>query len=76
MSLHNSSIENVDLHTLEQSLEDAPEVVPWLNSILAEGSSGSGSEGTSTTPIDLPALDRRVAGILSSVEIVSPIAGP
>ena len=71
MSLENISTETLDLHTLEQSLEDAPEVVSWLNSILDEGTSGSGTEGTSKTPIDLTALDRQVSSILSSVEIVA-----
>ena len=71
MNLDNSSNEAVDLHTLEKSLEDAPDVVSWLNSILDEGTSGSGAEGTSTTPIDLTALDRRVSSVLSSVEIVA-----
>lgn len=71
MSLDNSSIETVDLHTLEKSLEDAPEVISWLNSILDEGSLGSGAEGTPAAPTDLTALDRRVSSILSSVEIVA-----
>ena len=71
MSLESPPSETVDLHTLAKSVEDAPEVVSWLNSILDEGASGSGAEGTSTTPIDLTALDRRVSSILSSVEIVA-----
>jgi hypothetical protein len=71
MSLDGSSPETVDLHTLAKSVEDAPEVVSWLNSILDEGASGLGAEGTSTSPIDLTALDRRVSSILSSVEIVA-----
>ena len=71
MSLESPPSETVDLHTLAKSVEDAPEVVSWLNSILDEGAPGSGAEGTSTTPIDLTALDRRVSSILSSVEIVA-----
>jgi len=71
MSLDNPSSEAVDLHTLAKSVEDAPEVVSWLNSILDEGMPGPRGEGTSTTPIDLTALDRRVSSILSSVEIVA-----
>lgn len=72
MSLDNSSAaETLDLDTLEKSLEDAPDVVSWLNSILDEGTSGSGAEGTTTTPVDLTTLDRRVTSILSSVEIVA-----
>ena len=71
MSLDKPSSETVDLHTLAKSVEDAPEVVSWLNSILDEGMPGPGAEGTSTTPIDLTALDRRVSSILSSVEIVA-----
>jgi len=71
MSPDNSPSETVDLHALAKSVEDAPDVVPWLNSILDEGSPGLGAEGTSTAPIDLTALDRRVSSILSSVEIVA-----
>ena len=71
MSFDNSSAETVDLHALEKSLEDAPDVASWLNCILDEGTSVSAAEGTSTTPIDLTALDRRVSSILSSVEIVA-----
>jgi len=71
MSLESPPSETVDLHTLAKSVEDAPEVVLWLNSILDEGAPGSGAEGTSTAPIDLTALDRRVSSILSSVEIVA-----
>jgi predicted transcriptional regulator len=71
MSLEGPSSETVDLHTLAKSVEDAPEIVSWLNSILDEGAPGSGAEGTSTAPIDLTALDRRVSSILSSVEIVA-----
>ena len=70
MSLDDPS-ETVDLHTLAKSVEDAPEVVSWLNSILDEGMPESGAGGTSTIPIDLTALDRRVSSILSSVEIVA-----
>ena len=71
MSLDDPTPETIDLHTLAQSVEDAPEVVSWLNSILDEGAPGLGAEGTSTAPIDLTALDRRVSGLLSSVEIVA-----
>jgi len=71
MSLDNPSSETVDLHTLAKSVEDAPEVVSWLNSILDEGAPALGAEGTSTAPIDLTALDRRVSSILSSVEVVA-----
>jgi len=71
MSLDNPSSETVDLRTLVKSEEGAPEVVPWLNSILDEGIPGPRGEGTSTTPIDLTALDRQVSSILSSVEIVA-----
>jgi len=63
--------EIIDLHGLAKSVEDAPEVVSWLNSILDEGMPGSRREGTSTAPIDLTALDRRVSTVLSSVEIVA-----
>lgn len=71
MSLESPPSETVDLHTLAKSVEDAPEVISWLNSVLDEGAPGSGTEGTSTAPIDLAALDRRVSSILSSVEIVA-----
>ena len=71
MSLDNPPSETVDLRTLATSVEDAPDVVSWLNSILDEGAPGFGAEGTSTAPIDLTALDRRVSSILSSVEIVA-----
>ena len=71
MSVDSSSAEAVDLHTLAKSVEDAPDVVSWLNSILNEGISGPGTEGTSTAPVDLTTLDRRVSGVLSSVEIVA-----
>ena len=71
MSLESPPSETVDLHTLAKSVEDAPEVISWLNSVLDEGTPGSGAEGTSTAPIDLAALDRRVSSILSSVEIVA-----
>ena len=70
MSFDNSS-ETVDLRTLAKSVEDAPEVVSWLNSILDEGMPWMATEGTSTAPIDLTVLDRRVSSILSSVEIVA-----
>ena len=68
MSPDDLTSEIVDLHAVAKSVEDAPEVVPWLNSILDEGAS---ADGTSTAPIDLTALDRRVSSILSSVEIVA-----
>ena len=71
MNLDNPSPETVDLHILTKSVEDAPEVVSWLNSILDEGAPASGAEGSSTVPIDLTALDRRVSSILSSVEIAA-----
>jgi len=71
MNFESPSTEPVDLHTLAKSVEDAPEIVSWLNSILDEDAPGSGAEGTSTAPIDLTALDRRVSSILSSVEIVA-----
>lgn len=71
MGLENPSSETVDLHTLAKSVENAPDVVSWLNSILDEGAPGLGAEGTSTSPVDLTALDRRVSNILSSVEIVA-----
>ena len=60
--------ETVDLHALAKSVEDAPEVVSWLNSILDEGIPGPRGEATSMPPIDLTTLDRRVSSILSSVE--------
>ncbi|KAF9648710.1 hypothetical protein BDM02DRAFT_3167980 [Thelephora ganbajun] len=71
MSLDDPFSEIVDLRTLAKSVEDAPEVVSWLNSILDEGVPGLGVDGTSTAPIDLTSLDRRVSSILSSVEIVA-----
>jgi len=71
MSLESPPSETVGLHTLAKSVEDAPEIVSWLNSILDEGTPGSRAEGASTAPIDLTALDRRVSSILSSVEIVA-----
>ena len=71
MSLDNPASEAVDLHTLAKSVEDAPEITSWLNSILDEGATGYGAEGTSATPINLTALDRRVSSLLSSVEIVA-----
>ena len=71
MNLDNPPPETVDLHTLATSVEDAPEVVSWLNSILDESTPGLPAEGTSTSAIDLTALDRRVSSILSSVEIVA-----
>jgi len=40
MSFDNPSPETVDLHALAKSVEDAPEVVSWLNSILDEGIPG------------------------------------
>jgi len=36
-----------------------------------QGAPVLGAEGTSTAPIDLTALDRRVSSLLSSVEIVA-----
>ena len=71
MSPDDSSLETVDLQTLAKFLEDAPDVVSWLNSILDEGAPGLGAEGAETAPIDLTALDRRVSSVLSSVEIVA-----
>ena len=71
MGIDGSLPETVDLHSLAKSVEDAPEVVSWLNSILDEDAAGLEAEGTSATPIDLTTLDRRVSSILSSVEIVA-----
>lgn len=71
MSLSDPPSETVDLHTLATSVEDVPDVVSWLNSILDEGTPAFGAEGTSTATVDLTALDRRVSSILSSVEIVA-----
>ena len=71
MNPDDSPAEVVDLHALANSVENASDIVLWLNSMLDEDAPELAAEGTPTAQIDLTTLDRRVSGLLSSVEILA-----